>query len=148
VGGDGNDQLEAGNDRLRGRGLGRDVMIGGRGKDHLKASAGDNLLIAGFTDFDASLSALVAIHDEWTRDDLSYHDRVDHLLLGGGLNGTTTLNPSTVHDDGARDLLDGAPKTIWLDWFLANLDGDGDRKNKDQVHGLRGGRIATDINVV
>ena len=86
--------------------------------------------------------------DEWTRTDQTYQQRVDHLLSGGGLNGNIRVNPSTVHDDGDVDILDGAPKTIWLDWFLANLDGDGDKKKKDVVNGLRGGRIATDFDVL
>ena len=144
VGDDGNDMLEAGTDRLN-MGEGRDLLIGGRGRDHLKASAGDNLLIAGFTDFDGNMTALQAIMNEWTRADQTYQQRVDHLLAGGGLNGAVRLNPTTVHDDGDVDVLDGAPKTIWLDWFFANLDGD--NKKKDKVNGLTGGRIATDINV-
>jgi len=159
VGEDGNDHLEAGTDKLKG-GEGRDILIGGRGHDRLKASAGDNLLIAGFTDFDRDMSALEAIRSEWTRtgqdpDHLKdYQMRVDHLLNGGGLNGGIRLdpttadgNPATVHDDGDFDVLDGAPKTIWLDWFFANLDGDGDKKKKDDINGLRGGRIATDISL-
>ena len=146
VGDDGNDSLEAGTDRLN-AGEGRDLLIGGRGRDHLRASAGDNLLVAGFTDYDGNMTALQAIMNEWTRADQTYQRRVDHLLTGGGLNGTTRLNPTTVHDDGDVDVLDGAPQTIWLDWFFANLDGDGDKKKKDKVNGLTGGRVATDIDV-
>ena len=55
------------------------------------------------------------------------------------MNGNTKLNGFTAHDDGDVDALDGAPKTIWLDWFFANLDGDGDNKKKDNVSGLKGG---------
>ena len=37
----------------------------------------------------------------------------------GGLNGSYFLNATTVHDDGARDSLDG--DTSGLDWFFATL---------------------------
>jgi hypothetical protein len=139
VGGEGDDDLDSGE--------GRDLLIGGRGRDHLRASADDNLLVAGFTDFDGNMTALQAIMAEWTRTDQSYQKRVDHLLMGNGLNGLTKLDPSTVHDDGAGDFLEGAPKTIAMDWFLANLDGDADKNKKDKANGLTPGRIATDINL-
>src|SRR5437867_10639502 len=53
--------------------------------------SGDDLLIAGFTDFDANVMALMDILAEWSRTDLgtTYDSRIMHLRSGGGLNGGT-----------------------------------------------------------
>jgi len=150
VGGDGVDQLEVGTNRLRGD-LGRDILIGGRGHDRLKASAGDNILISGFTDFDADEAALLAISKEWVRKDATYQERVDHLLglTSGGLNGLVRLNPTTAHDEGDFDVLNGfVPPRLQKDqrdWFLADTSGNGARKKKDDVTGVQPGEIVTDI---
>ncbi|MBI3469370.1 MAG: CHRD domain-containing protein, partial [Planctomycetes bacterium] len=156
VGGAGDDHLETGTNRLLGD-LGRDVLIGGTGRDRLKASAGDNILISGYTDFDAKEAELAAIVAEWARTgqdpvaQKDYQTRVDHLLTGGGLNGLTLLNRNTVHDDGVVDVLDGfvpsSRQKDQRDWFLANVDGDGDRKKKDSVGGVGPGEVVTDINI-
>ncbi len=127
---------EAGNDRLKGGNgpnvlvggdndddligsQGRDVIIGGRGADRLVGNQGDDLLIAGFTNHDTDLIALCAILDEWSRTDLNYTQRFNHLRLGGGLNGSYLLNDLTSHDDGAVDRLTGSSDR---DLFFANLD--------------------------
>jgi hypothetical protein len=51
--------------------------------------------------------ALMAIMAEWSRTDLAYADRVDHLLNGGGLSDPYLLNASTVFDDGTVNVLTG-----------------------------------------
>ncbi len=111
VGGDGDDNLIGSQDA--------DVLIGGRGADRLVGNQGDDLLIAGFTDHDTNLAALCAILDEWSRTDVSYSGRANHLRLGGGRNGTARLNDTTAHDDGVFDRLTGSANT---DWFFANID--------------------------
>ena len=79
--------------------------------------------------------------------------RVDHLLglTSGGLNGLIRLDRTTVHDDGTVDLLDGfvpgGSQKDQRDWFLANLDGDGDRKKKDKIGGVLAGEVVTDISL-
>ena len=58
-------------------GGGRDLLIGGEGRDLLRA-VGDDLLIPGTTAFDANDMALAAITAEWTSG-RSYNDRVANL---------------------------------------------------------------------
>jgi fibronectin-binding autotransporter adhesin len=126
-GGKGNDVLlgVSGNDELGG-GQGRDLLIGGIGSDSLTGNAHDDILIAGLTAYDNNAFALDAIMNEWTRTDKSYDERVDHLRNGGGLNGSFVLaadGPNkSVFDDGAADTLTGSSG---LDWFFANLSGEG-----------------------
>ena len=137
TGGGGNDRLfgEADNDRLAGRagnnilsggdgkdvltgGSSRDVLIGGAGADRLIGGLDDDLLIAGSTDFDTDLAGLANIVAEWTSGSL-YPDRVAHLSAPpAGLNGTTFLTPTTVHNDGVKDVLVGASG---MDWFVVSL---------------------------
>src|SRR5206468_10544082 len=99
----------AGDDTLRGQ-QGRDVLIGGLGSDRLVANADEDILIGGFTSFDNNLAALLAIQAEWSRTDLAYQGRVDHILgtTSGGLNAPFFLNASTVFDDGQADTLTGS----------------------------------------
>jgi len=125
-------------------GTGRNVLIGGDGGDTLDASraTGDNLLIGGRTDFDASLAALNAIFAEWTRPDLGFRDRFSDLNSGSNgtgapalnvLNGqpillTAATNPQsnngTVHTDSSPDTLiasnqtDPATGTRVHNWFF------------------------------
>jgi hypothetical protein len=113
----------AGNNVLIG-GRGRNLMIGGAGNDLLIGDDGGDILIGGQTDYDSNEAALRALLAEWTSGD-SYETRVAHLFgtLAGGLNGSYQLNASTVHDDGARDVLWGDEGRDWflvskLDWIL------------------------------
>ncbi|MBI4737436.1 MAG: hypothetical protein HY766_15480, partial [candidate division NC10 bacterium] len=117
-GGKGDDILVggAGDDTLLG-GDGRDLLIGGLGADRLVGDCGDDLLIAGPTRYDANPEALRAILREWTRTDLAYGERVDHLRNGGGWNGDVTLNKTTVVGDSAKDKLTGG---AGKDWFLSD----------------------------
>lgn len=66
-------------------------------------------------------SAAHRIMSEWSRTDLDYADRVDHLFSCGGLNEAFVLNATTVFDDNAKDKLRGKKG---FDWFLANDDDD------------------------
>jgi Ca2+-binding RTX toxin-like protein len=123
VGGAGDNILVGGrgNDKLVG-GTGRNLLIGGGEADTLLAGPGGDLLIADATFFDASDPLLRAILAEWTRTDLTYDQRLDHLRNGTGLNvfnGTPVrLNTTTVPDDGATAVLTGG---AGQDWFVAYL---------------------------
>src|SRR5206468_2096973 len=90
------------------------------GTDQLTAGAGKAILIGGTTDHDEQEAALDAILREWARGDLSYGQRVAHLLgsVRGGLNGADTLSASRVHNDHADDVLKGGAA---LDLFFASL---------------------------
>jgi Ca2+-binding RTX toxin-like protein len=155
-GGDGNDHIEAGggptvvvggsgNDHLEG-GSGNDILIGGTGKDHLEGNRGSDILIGGTTDFDNNLPALIALMSEWGRTDESYWQRVANLSNstvngvapnGTGLNWSTFLNSTTVHDDGVRNDLDGGPG---MGWFFGGIDGSGN-DTEDGLRGLRRGKV-------
>jgi len=116
-GGDGDDILVGGEgkDKLKG-GKGRDILFGGEGKDDLKGDDGDDILVGGIYENENDRAAILAIAAEWLRTDLSYTERVNHLL-----------NSLAVSDDGAKDKLEGKKG---LDWFLAN-DDDDDIKDLD-----------------
>ena len=102
-----------GNDKLYGS-AGRDLLIGGVGLDTLYGEAHDDILVAGSTSHDEDEEALLAILAEWTSGN-SYDTRVNNIRNGGGANGATVLNATTVTDDGAKDTLYGDGS---LDWFL------------------------------
>jgi Ca2+-binding RTX toxin-like protein len=147
TGGDGNDTLlgAAGNDKLTG-GLGFDILIGGLGADSLQGNSDEDLLVAGFTDYDNDQIALAAIMAEWSAASLrTYAERVGNLTDGTGAalrnNGNVFLTDQTVHDDGDVDTLTGS---TGLDWFFANLDETG---AKDKISGgLEAGEEAVDID--
>ncbi len=111
----GNDVLigQNGNDTLLGR-SGRDLLIGGKGQDDLSGQDGEDILIGGMTDHDNDVVALSLLRDEWTRNDLTYKERVHHLANGGGLNGATVLDDSTVTHDNAVDQLFGNADQDWF----------------------------------
>lgn len=88
---------------------------------------GDDLLIAGFTAFDANLAALNVIMAEWTSN-RDYAARVANLRGAGSgdrLNGNYFLKVAgadrTVFDDGVRDVLFGG---TGRDWFFSNQEHD------------------------
>jgi hypothetical protein len=116
-------------------GPGSDVLIGGRGRNILIGGAGPylllgrgrgDILIGGSTDYDANVAALCALMEEWGRTDVDYHTRISHLTgpgaggSAGGLNRPYYLNPATVHDDGAENVLLGV---VGRDWFFAGATG-------------------------
>jgi hypothetical protein len=88
-------------------GSGRDLMIAGTGKMKLVGGGGEDILIGGSTNFDTDATALNALMAEWTRTDEVYQQRVRHITRGGGLNGSTKLNPATVHGNGGGNTLLG-----------------------------------------
>jgi hypothetical protein len=163
LGGSGNNHIEAGggptvlvggagNDHLDG-GVVNDILIGGAGSDYLQGRDGSDILIAGTTGFDNNVPALIAIMSEWSRSDESYLQRVANLSNstvngvspnGSGLNGSDFLNASTVHDDGTGNLLEGG---AGLDWYFANLDGNGNNGILDRVTGRKPGEILTTITL-
>jgi hypothetical protein len=57
---------------------------------------------------------------EWTRNDQTYAQRIDHLRHGGGNNGQVVLDWTTIDEDESADTLYG---DLGLDWFfVSNLD--------------------------
>ncbi len=122
TGGDGDDILTggAGNDTLLG-GDGNNILIGGLGNDTLTGGADEDLLIGARYTLEADAAALNLLRAEWTSAD-SFSDRIAHLLgtLAGGANGSSTLKPTTVKEDSAKDTLTGGAGD---DWYLANLQG-------------------------
>ena len=130
VGGGGNDTLYGGK--------GRNLLIGGAGSDMLHAGSAGDILIAGTTAYGTNLTALNAIMAEWGRTDISYQQRVNDLLNGGGLNGSYVLNSTTVHDDAAVDYLYGGSGQ---DWFLYHPSA----PSADVLKNKKGNEIATAI---
>ena len=115
VGGDGDDFLIGTN--------GRDLMVGGEGADTIFGDNGEDILIGGSYVDQLNRRAVNAIMTEWTRTDLNYVDRVEHLngTASDGMNGEYRLNASTVLDDNATDILKGKKGA---DYTLANPDDD------------------------
>jgi hypothetical protein len=116
-------------------GTGRNLIIGGGG-DTIVGGGGDNILIAGTTAYDQNLTALDAIMAAWTRTDLSFEQRLAHLISegqnDGRLNGPYVLNKQTVTDDGSQDSITGGGG---LDWVFLNQKNDllVNQKPRDQV---------------
>ena len=136
LGGDGSD--------LRVGGSNRDLLIGGLGADRMVGNPGDDIMIAGVTSFEglvdpasfegfnARQAALEAIMDEWTSTN-DYDTRVANL------SATLTDN---VTDDGSKDVLTGS---AGIDWFFANLEGDG---VLDKITDLSADEFAQDLDFI
>jgi hypothetical protein len=139
-----------GNDHIEGGG-GPTIIVAGAGSDHLESGPRGSILIAGTTDFDANGPALITLLNEWSRSDEPYLQKLANLS-NGTVNGVTPngqgqnagyfLSASTVHDDGAGNVLEGGPAP---DWFFANLDGVDNGGIKDKVKGRKPGEIVTRI---
>jgi Ca2+-binding RTX toxin-like protein len=136
-------------------GSGRDLMIGGLGADRMVGNADDDILIAGYTDHDTNAIALRSIMAEWTSA-RSYNARVANLkgittepTFASRLNGNIFLKmdgtTATVHDDAAVDVLTGS---AGIDWFLLNLDGDGNNSIKDKITDLSAAEFANDLDFI
>jgi cyclophilin family peptidyl-prolyl cis-trans isomerase len=112
VGGNGNDVI-LGN-------AGRDLLIGGNGADVLLGGPGQDILVADATALDEDLAGLLLLRREWQRTDQSHGQRVNHLLQGGGRNGSVLLSPANLLFDSAVDALAG---TADRDLFFADVGG-------------------------
>jgi hypothetical protein len=137
IGGAGDDSLDADPSNL---GVGRDLLVGGSGADLLNGSAAGSILVGGTVSYYSestkviNIAALNAIMAEWTGPS-PYALRVAHLFSGGGLNGSSVLNSSTVHNDGgAADALFGNLPPVVANWYLYSVgdsisgDGPGEQK--------------------
>ena len=108
-GGTGDDILVGdGNSNVLTGGAGNNILIAGGGAGTLTGGKGANILIGGKTSDDLNPSALDAILAEWSRTDVTYAVKVQHILNGGGKNGTTTLNASNVKSNGGVNVLTGS----------------------------------------
>jgi pimeloyl-ACP methyl ester carboxylesterase len=106
-------------------GTGRSILIGDAGADTIIGGGGDNILIGDSTIYDQNMTALLAINAEWTRTDLSFEQRLAHLISNGindgRLNGSYVFNKKTVFSDGSVDTLtDGGG----LNWVFVTLGED------------------------
>ena len=134
-------------------GSGRDLLIGGFGRDRIVGNRDDDILISGYTAFDANDAALRAIMDEWTSD-RDYGTRIENLQGSGSgerangnyfliaQNSETPDPTATVFDDDTHDVLTGG----WgLDWFLANCQHD-DEGRRDRITDLSASEFADDLD--
>ena len=104
-------------------GDGGNILIGGTGRRNLLIAGplgrapssliggnDDDILIGGSTAWDTDPNwrvAFTSLMAEWTRLDLDYFQRVNHIIGGGGLNGSYVLNPQTVFNNGGGNVLVG-----------------------------------------
>jgi uncharacterized delta-60 repeat protein len=141
VGGDGDDLLH-GQD-------GRDLLIGSKGADRIIGHADDDILVAGYTNYDLDIAALQAILSEWTST-RTYQQRVDNVMgnTTGGNNGSYILKPydsqtnnadATAFDDGDVDILTG---NSGQDLFMFNSDLAG----QDSITDLSAAEFAPDLD--
>ena len=111
----------AGNDTLQG-GAGRDILFGGNGADSLDGGDDEDIVAPGLTTYYnettkvLTRAAIQAIRDEWSRLDLPYANRISNLRNGGGLNGTSRLNSTTIQTD-SSSMFDTLAGGLALDWF-------------------------------
>jgi hypothetical protein len=111
VGGAANDLLRAGS--------GRAILIGGNGADILVGGTDETILIGGRTAFDANITALDVILQEWSltsKNGKPYliADRAAAIRAGVGPGGVYKLNSTTVIDDQAVDQLLTGPANVWF----------------------------------
>ncbi len=127
VGSSGNDVLvgDGTGNALTG-GTGRNLLIAGGGPGTLVGGPGDDILVGGATAYDNKPAALAAIMSEWTRTDLGYAARVDHLLEGGGKNGNSLLNTTAFTPNAGGNTLTGGGG---LDLFYGSMARDLNDRN-------------------
>jgi hypothetical protein len=96
------------NGNLAGGSAGRNLIITGGGSGTVFGSGNGDILIGGTTAYDLDQNGeLEDIISEWTRTDLSYSDRVNHILNGDDPLDPYPLNASTVLDNGAANTITG-----------------------------------------
>jgi predicted outer membrane repeat protein len=126
IGGQGNSLLvgAAGTHSLTG-GAGRNFLIAGPTAATLTGGPGEDVLVGGTTAYDSNAAALSALFTEWTRTDVAYAGRVQHVLSGGGQNGSIVLDAAhftsngggnTLTGDAGLDLFYGFPTRDTTDW--------------------------------
>ena len=117
-GGDANDFISGGDgcDLISG-GNGRDFLVGGLGSDLVLGNNQDDILVGGVYVEGRDLAAERAILAEWSRTDLGYVGRINNIINGTGLNGSSVLDETNVFDDNSFDILLGLQGR---DWFHAN----------------------------
>ncbi len=93
---------------------GRAILIGGAGADTLSGGADDTILIGGRTAYDADTAALDALLAAWTAVGPSNAARIASIRAGVGPNGADKLNPATVIDDLAADVLISGTGPAWI----------------------------------
>ncbi len=107
VGGNGTNILVGDGGNVLTGGTGYNLLIAGPRESTLLGGSGQNILVGGTTGYDENISALDALLAEWSNTGDSYAQRVNHLLNGGGANGSTTLNASTFQTNGGGNVLTG-----------------------------------------
>jgi predicted outer membrane repeat protein len=133
IGGQGNSLLvgAAGTQSLTG-GAGRNFLIAGPTAATLTGGPGEDVLVGGTTAYDSDAAALSAVFTEWTRTDLAYNGRVQHLLTGGGRNGATLLDASHFTSNGGGNTL---TRGAGLDLFYVFPTRDTTDWNKNPTQG-------------
>jgi Ca2+-binding RTX toxin-like protein len=82
----------AGSDLVLG-GAGREFLVGGHGADAIIGCSADDILVAGYTSYDANATAVCHIYKERARTDRLYLDRIKALTgQMSGYNGTYTVS--------------------------------------------------------
>jgi phospholipase C len=106
------------------------ILISGQGPSTVTSNNGSDILIAGTTAYDYNLAALEALLAEWSRNDISYQQKLTDLggpnTVSGSKNGSYFLNASTVSSNKAHNTLQGGGNGSMsaLDWFFANAAND------------------------
>jgi hypothetical protein len=72
---------------------------------------------------------------EWSRTDREYGARVQDLLLGGGLNGSTLLSATTFHSNGGHNILTGG---AGLDLFFGLMPADSSTPDQTDWYAFQG----------
>jgi hypothetical protein len=106
-GGQGNNILVGNGGNTLIGGTGRNLLIAGPTASTLVGNSGEDILVGGTTDYDLNSLALEALMAEWSRADRSYGARVQDLLAGAGLNGSTVLDVATFRSNGGNNILTG-----------------------------------------
>src|SRR5262249_55851837 len=108
-GSDADNVLVAGTGRSRlVAGTGRDILVGSP-RSTFQTGRGDDLVIRGVTAFNGDIAALGALRAEWSGGGPDDAARIDHLLHGGGLNGTTVLSDAVLAPRPAHNTLLATP---------------------------------------
>lgn len=138
IGGQGDDLIIGGD--------GRDFLIGGSGADRIVGNQDEDILVAGYTSYDADDVALGLLMAEWTGAG-SNASRTGNILNGAGLTTGYRLDGNdgagqTVFNDSDCDTLTGSQG---VDWFFANLVAD-DGGPLDKITDKAASELWTDID--